>query len=267
MKHASNFAIFQKLQILLISLLVAAPSACFSYEVHKNKFGYFISQVDQDKIWQVYPEWGKISAIADNVEAFLSTDPYEFGRDSTRFVLEQLQNPPGQIYCIEGSTKHPITQNTKPGAFGFGYKMRCMVAIFMNPIPIEEFDCVFWRDAVSDMFVGDYHACYVQFELEDQIVVASIYLPKLPDFDKFYSMDIISLSGSTLPYYRKFGDIGRGVVLGFLSRVDLLAETPVSFKGSTLSNKVPYAISGNFAYNRPNKRYNNIRDADLFVVK
>ncbi len=251
----------------MVLLFVAAPSVGFAYEVKKNEFGYFISQVDNSKIMQVYPVWADYRNLADNVSAYLLTDPYEFGRDNTRLVVEQIQNHPGQIYCVDESTKHSITQNTKPGEFGTGLVTDCIVTVTIDPLPIEGFDCVFWRDQIANTFIGDYHACYVQLEFNDVIVVASIYLPKRPEFDKFYSMDIISLSGSTRPYFQYLPDIGSGVVLDNLSHVELLAETPVSFKGMTIRGSIPAAIDGTYMYDRPNQRYDAIYDSNLFVVE
>lgn len=267
MKHAIKLILLKNLTIIAFISFVAIPSVSFAYEVKKNEFGYFISQVDISKIMQVYPVWADYRNLVDNVSAFLLTDPYEFGRDNTRLVAEQIQNHPGQLYCVDESTKHPITQDTKPGAFGTGLTTDCAVTVAIDPLPIEGFDCVFWRDQIANMFIGDYHACYVQLQMDDAIIVVSIYLPKLPEFDKFYSMDIISVSGSTRPYFRYLPDIGSGVVLENLSHVELLAETPVSFKGMTIRGSVPAAIDGTYIYDRPNQRYNDIYASNLFVVE
>jgi hypothetical protein len=236
---------------------VAAPSVSVSYEIKKNEFGYFLSQFDRSKlrVFQVYEDYRILHAIID---AYLFTNPYEFGRNNTRLALRQIRGSPGQIYCGENL----ITENTKPGDFE---NWQCDVKIKTGRLPIEGFDCVFWRDATQ---YGDFHACFVQMEFDDNILLAAIFLPRDPRFNEFYTYDVISVSGRTPEFFSYAGDAGFRVNLEDISHVELLAETPVSFNkvpNPSRTSMPPVGLEG--FYQRQNRSYELDYDVNLFMVE
>jgi hypothetical protein len=248
-------------------VLAQTTSANADYKVRADQNGYFISQVDFHEVTQLVAFWDEQRNIHDYVDAFLRTDPYEFGREKSNLAKKLIAERQGDISCVDQDGNVTlVTEETKPGELsppGEDRYLACELSIGFEPKKVENLDCIFWRNT-RDYWKAN--SCYVQvMGRSGELYVIPFIFDDSNQFDSFHTFDVLRISGETVGYYSPLFE--GPIYLQSVDEVILLAETPIQFNGPTLGDKMPLAAEYRSGYAAKSEAGKDVYSESAFSVK